>query len=259
MTRFVPRPHSVSRAPSPRLPSWVLEAPFAHRGLHDLEAGVPENTLAAFDAAVEAGYAIELDVRQLGDGTVVVFHDGDLRRACGVDKRLRELGRSDVAALRVFGSEQGIPTLDDVLSQVAGRVPLLVEVKKGNHDDGIESRTWTHLSGYRGPFAVQSFRPSAVRWFRNHAPEAVRGQLAGPLEYEGIPRWRRFFSRRLLGVVASCPDFINYDLHALPDPWVTVVSRLAAAPVLCWTVKSEDDRRKAERMGVNYVFDNVRP
>lgn len=233
--------------------------PFAHRGLHDHRAGVPENTLAAFEAAVSAGYAIELDVRLLGDGTVVAFHDGDLRRACGIDKRLDQVGWLDVAPLRVFDTDHGIPTLETVLRRVAGRVPLLVEVKKGSHDEGVEGGTWAQLSHYPGAFAVQSFRPSALRWFRREAPHAVRGQLGGPLEYEGIPRWRRFLSRRLLGIVTSRPDFINYDLRALPDPWVATVGRALGVPVLCWTVKCEDDRRKAERMGINYVFDNVRP
>lgn len=248
----------MSHASSPRLPPWLLEAPFAHRGLHDLDAGVPENTLAAFDAAVASGYAIELDVQRLGDGTVVVFHDGDLRRACAIDKRLRDVGWSDVSGLRVFGSDQGIPKLETVLDHVAGRVPLLVELKK-RRDEDIERGTWEPLSRYTGPYAVQAFRPSAVRWFREHAPEVTRGQLAGPLEYDRISRWRRFVSRRILGAVASRPDFINYDLHALPDPWVEFVSRMSGAPVLCWAVKNETDRHKAERLGINYVFDNVRP
>lgn len=245
--------------PSSRLPSWVVDAPVAHRGLHDLDAGVPENTLAAFDAAIAAGYAIELDVQILRDQTVVVFHDGGLRRACGIRKRLCDVSWRDIAGLRVFGSSEAIPTLEQVLSRVAGRVPILVEVKKGAQPDAIERETWRHLSQYAGLYAVQSFSPSAVRWFAMHAPQVIRGQLGGPLEYDGIARWRRFVSKRLLSVAASRPDFLNYDLRALPDPWVTLVSRTLRLPVLCWTVKSPQDQQKAERLGVNYVFDNVRP
>ncbi|MGB8225198.1 MAG: glycerophosphodiester phosphodiesterase family protein [Polyangiales bacterium] len=248
----------VSMRVSP-LPSWIIDEPFAHRGLHDEAAGIPENTLAAFDAAIASGYAIELDVRQMGDGALVVFHDSNLRRACGIDGRLSDLAWGDVKQTGIFGTEHQMPLFDEVLALTAGRVPLLVEVKKdsGHHD--IERALHDTLSRYHGPFAVQSFSPTALRWFRKHAIGAALGLVAGPLTGEDIPALKKFSSRSLLGALVSRPDFINYDLRAMPDAWIGVISRLASLPVICWTVRTDEDKQKAERLGLNYVFENVRP
>jgi len=245
--------------PGSPLPSWIVDEPFAHRGLHDAAAGIPENTIAAFDAAIASGYAIELDVRQLGDGTLVVFHDGDLMRACGVDRELSDLNWEDVEQFGLFGTEHRMPSLPAVLERTDGRVPLLVEVKKDDRDRGIERALHEKLSRYEGRFAVQSFSPTALRWFRKHAFTAPLGQLAGPLTGEDIHSLRKLSSRWLLGAAVSRPDFINYDLRGLPDPWLELVSNLASLPVLCWTVRTREDQQKAEQLGLNYVFDAVRP
>ncbi|MGB5813360.1 MAG: glycerophosphodiester phosphodiesterase family protein [Polyangiales bacterium] len=241
------------------LPAWIVSMPCAHRGLHDLANGVPENTMSAFDAACANGYPIELDVQRLGDGTVVVFHDYSLHRACGIDRRLSDVGWDDIADLRVFGSDQGIPRLRDVLAAVADRVPLLVEIKKGERDTGIETAVWRLLSRYEGDFAVQSFRPSVVQWFRARAPGAPVGQIAGPLSDGRVSFSKRIVSRWLLSVSVARPDFINYDLRALPFPWLEGLRHLTSIPVICWTVRTPADQEKAERFGLNYVFENVRP
>jgi glycerophosphoryl diester phosphodiesterase len=242
-----------------QLPPWIIDEPFAHRGLHDAAAGIPENTIAAFDAAIASGYAIELDVRQTRDGALVVFHDSDLSRACGIDRELSDLAWGDVKQTGIFGTEHRMPLLDEVLARTAGRVPLLVEVKKESAHRGIERALYETLSEYEGPFAVQSFSPSALRWFRKHGVGAPLGQVAGPLTDEDITRLRKFSSRRLLGALVSRPDFINYDLRAMPDTWLDIVSRRASLPVICWTVRTHADQQKAERLGLNYVFENVRP
>jgi len=241
------------------LPSWITDRPFAHRGLHDAAAGIPENTIAAFDAAIASGYSIELDVRRIGDGALVVFHDSNLIRACGIDRALSDLTWEDVCQTAIFGTEHRMPSFDEVLALTAGRVPLLVEVKQdsGHHD--IERALHDALSRYKGPFAVQSFSPTAIRWFRKHAIDAALGLVAGPLTGEDIPALKRFSSRSLLGALVSRPDFINYDLRAMPDAWIGMVSRLASLPVICWTVRTDEDKQKAERLGLNYVFENVRP
>jgi glycerophosphoryl diester phosphodiesterase len=241
------------------LPSWIIDKPFAHRGLHDRAGGIPENTLAAFDAAIASGYAIELDVRPMRDGALVVFHDRDLRRACGIDRELSDLAWQDVRQTGIFGTEHRIPLFDELLALTAGRVPLLIEVKKDSADRGIERALHEKLSAYKGPFAVQSFSPTALRWFRRHAFGAPLGHVAGPLVDEDIGRLRKLSSRWLLGVLVSRPDFINYDLRAMPDAWVDAVSRFASLPVICWTVRTEQDKQKVERLGLNYVFENVRP
>ncbi len=238
-------------------PDWLTTLPIAHRGLHDRER--PENTLAAFEAALERGYPIELDVHVLPDGEVVVFHDDDLVRATGMKRRLSQEDRSSIGAHRVFGSDQAIPSLRAVLALVAGRVPLLIEIKARDAQVALGPPLLALLSGYRGPFALQSFNPWALAYFRRHAPEVVCGQLGGPLRDDGLKPLARVASEYLATCLVSRPHFVNYDLRALPNPWVQRLARALSLPLLAWTVRSEQDKRKAEALGVNYVFDHVRP
>jgi glycerophosphoryl diester phosphodiesterase len=245
---------SSSRRP---LPAWLTRAPIAHRGLHD--AKNPENTCAAFEAALARGYAIELDIHVLADGEVIVFHDDDLVRAAGVKRALRQETRSSIRAHRVFGSAEAIPSLRDVLTLVDSRVPLLIEIKAGAFDPASGPPILALLSAYAGPFAIQSFNPWALAYFRQRAPWILRGQLGGPLREDDLSVVERVASQRLVTWLISRAHFVNYDLRALPDPWVTAVTRAVSLPLLAWTVRSEEDKHKAEALHVNYVFDHVRP
>ncbi len=242
---------------SPTVPEWLTAHPFAHRGLHG--EGAPENTVAAFECALAAGYAIELDVQMLGDGELVVFHDSDLARAVGIARTLAQEDRHTIGRYALFGTAQRIPTLAHVLALVAGRVPLLIEIKNRPTRAGIEQAVWTQLSRYAGPYAVQSFNPVTVGWFRRHAPAVLRGQLSGSLRYAEVSPLERFVSRHLWTIAWSQPHFINYELAALPNAWVQWVARRAALPVLCWTVRTDAERRKADVLGLNYIFENLRP
>jgi glycerophosphoryl diester phosphodiesterase len=239
------------------LPEWLTTRPIAHRGLHD--AARPENTLPAFEAAMAAGYPIELDVHVLSDGEVIVFHDDDLKRATGLARSLLEETRSSIRAHRVFGTSHGISCLRDVLALVDGKVPLLIEIKAHRHVDNYEQAVFRSLVGYAGPYALQSFNPWTLSWFRKHAPHVVCGQLGGPLREDGLSAFERIASQRLLTLAVSRAQFLNYDLRALPDTWLGTVQRATGLPLLCWTVRNEADRQKAEALKLNYVFDNLRP
>ena len=239
------------------LPAWLTSRPIAHRGLHSPDA--PENTLAAFEAACAAGYPIELDVQLLGDGEPVVFHDGRLDRAVGLARSLDDEDRLSIKKHRLFGTAQTIPTLVDVLDLVSGRVPILLEIKSRHNGVRAARTVLERVARYSGELAVQSFDPYAMATARKHAPDIPRGQLAGPLRHEGLHRIERLASRLLLTAAMSRPHFVNYDLRALPDPWVHALTRALRLPVLGWTVRSEADRTRAESLGINYVFDHVRP
>jgi glycerophosphoryl diester phosphodiesterase len=241
----------------PALPDWLTTRPIAHRGLHDGER--PENTCAAFEAALARGYPIELDVHVLPDGEVVVFHDDDLMRAAGVARTLAQESRTSIRSYRVFGSEQTIPSLREVLALVNGRVPLLIEIKARDAPGALGPPILALLSAYRGPFALQSFNPWALAYFHRHAPEIVCGQLGGPLKDDNLKFAERLASEHLVTWLVSRAQFLNYDLRALPNRWVKGVARMFSLPLLAWTVRSEGDKRKAEALGVNYVFDHVRP
>jgi glycerophosphoryl diester phosphodiesterase len=240
-------------------PAWLTHSPFAHRGLHDLVRGVPENTLPAFEASVSAGYGIELDVQQLGDGTLVVFHDDDLKRAAGVDLALRTLSRQQLSSHALFGTSARAPLLSEVLRAVDARVPIMLEIKHRGHTTEIAQAVHREIQDYRGALAVQSFNPFVVAWFRRRGQGIPLGQLGGPLADDHLALLERAASRRLLTLVVSRPDFLNYDLRALPDRWVSCVVACTGLPLLCWTIRTDSDRSKAERLRLNYVFEGIRP
>jgi glycerophosphoryl diester phosphodiesterase len=238
---------------------WLTRSPFAHRGLHDLARDIPENTMPAFEAAVAAGYGIELDVQQLGDGTLVVFHDEDLRRAAGVDLALQDITRSRMVDLALFGTKLRAPLLTDVLRLIDGRVPLMLEIKHHGRDTRIARAVHDEVRGYHGALTIQSFNPFVLAWWRTRRPALPIGQLGGLLRSDALSRLERLASRTLATLAISRADFINYELWGLPSAWVERVRAWGDRPLLCWTVRSEDDRRKAEQLQINYVFENIRP
>jgi glycerophosphoryl diester phosphodiesterase len=220
-------------AESPPNHSWLLNQAFAHRGLHDARRGVPENSLAAFDCAVIAGYGIELDVQLLADGNVVVFHDETLERMCGQPVAVATLDTSALRPHRLLSSAEHIPLLTEVLTLIAGRVPLLIELKAQGRPGPLARAVMAQLVSYPGLVAIQSFNPLAVRWFSRHAPALPRGQLAGSASTLGVGR---LISRLLLAGIGR-PDFLAYEGAALPRLEVTR-QRSTGRPVLAWTVRS---------------------
>ena len=245
----------------PAVPSQRKSAPFrwrnfAHRGLHDRSGLVPENSLAAFRAAAEAGYGIELDVQLSRDGQVVVFHDADLRRLCGVDQRVDALNWTELRGMRLQGSDAHIPLFSEALQAVDGRVPLIVELKPGSRDRELCEKTRALLDRYNGDVCVESFSPKIVSWFRFHAPELLRGQLS-------MPRWRFrqegfspvqsiVLSGTFLNFLAK-PEFIAYSLGPRPLP-VRIAQRFGALR-FGWTAHSP----AAERGHDAVIFEYYRP
>jgi glycerophosphoryl diester phosphodiesterase len=236
---------------------WIRERPIAHRGLHG--DGAPENSLAAFEAAVDAGYPIELDVRLTADEVPVVCHDRNLRRLCGRDVDVASLERTDLAALTLLDSEQGVPTLEEALAAVDGRVPVLVEVKNDGRPGAVELAVARALDAAEGPFAVQSFNPLSVRWFRRRRPSWPRGQVAG--SFRDVPEvgpLQRFALKRLLASPVGRPEFVAYEHDALPY-WPLTLHRAAGVPVLAWTVRTPLALRRVRKHADNVIFESVRP
>ncbi|MCK4776024.1 MAG: glycerophosphodiester phosphodiesterase, partial [Candidatus Krumholzibacteria bacterium] len=149
---------------------WLIETPIAHRGLHDADTGVPENSLAAFEAARDAGYPIELDVRPLRDGEVAVFHDEDLERLTGRAAQLENQDSTSIKSFQLAGTDQTIPLLTEAFDVIGGRVPLLIELKNFGIPGRLETAVRAALQSYNGRFAVQSFNPFSMGWFKAHAP-----------------------------------------------------------------------------------------
>lgn len=156
---------------------------FAHRGLHRMDRSVPENSLPAFEAAARIGYGVELDVHLSRDGRLVVFHDDDTRRVCGVPGRVEDQTWEELSRLRLCGTACGIPLLSEVLEVVGKRCPMIVELKRGDRNRELCRKTYDMLRESGARYCVESFDPTIVLWFRVHAPEVLRGQLASnPLD-----------------------------------------------------------------------------
>ena len=199
--------------------SWLVETPIAHRGLHDKQT--PENSIASFKKAIANGYAIELDVRMLSDGTIIVFHDDSLARLTGNDGYVKFLKKSDLDMLTLEDSQEKIPTLQEVLDAVDGKAPILIEVKNDGKVGEFENKLIEILKKYKGQFAIQSFNPYVLGHFYKFAPEFPRGQLAGYLKHHKMPFFHKFaLKRMMLNKRVSHPDFISYEAKTLPNRFV---------------------------------------
>lgn len=214
---------------------------YAHRGLHQKDRSIAENSLRAFELAVSAGYGIELDVQLSKDGKIVVFHDDDLERVCGIDRRVDELTYDELAELRLFDTESAIPLFEDVLSFIKGRSVLIVELKTGRKNKELCAKTLESLRNYEGAFCIESFDPRIVAWFKKNAPDIVRGQLAAPTSSYGDKPFKFivFLMSRCLANFLSRPDFIAYKNVAKPLT-VKICEALGAAKV-CWTSRKLND------------------
>ena len=238
---------------------WITTQPIAHRGLHDGNDTIPENSLAACAAAIEGGYPIELDVRMLADGTAVVFHDADLERMTGTPGKIAHCDRQQLASLRLLDTLEPIPSLQAVLDFVGGRVPLLIEIKsEGNVVGPLEDAVLAAISGYAGALAIQSFNPYSLGYCRKQAPHIPRGQLAG--DFRGIHLLtgiQKFLLRHLCLTGISCPHFIAYDLRALPGLAPTLARRAFNLPLLAWTVRDSGDLAIARQQADNIIFETL--
>ena len=202
---------------------------FAHRGLHRRDKTVPENSLPAFERAAREGYGVELDVQLSKDGQVVVFHDDTLDRVCGVHGRVDAFDYSELKEMRLCGTEETIPLFTEVLAVIRGRGPLLVELKNGPRNRELCEKTYAILSDYRGDVCIESFNPLIVAWFRLHARDLLRGQLAQPLRfYKGETSLATGFllSHGLMNFLAR-PQFIAYKIGYRP-PTIRLAAALGA-------------------------------
>lgn len=251
---------------SPKLPPEFLGAPLAHRGLHDRTRGLIENSAGAVRAAVAAGYGIEIDVQLASDNAAMVFHDDKLDRLTGQSGPIRGWASRDLAKLRLTGSAECVPTLPEVLEIVAGKVPLLIELKDqsggtGSAPDDLEKAVAKALADYTGPVAVMSFNPHMVANLQNRAPSIPRGITTdGYVEKE----WPDLSSdtlhalREIAAFEQVGASFISHDWHDLAAPRVTEL-KARGVPILCWTVKSPADEGQARRVADNITFEGYIP
>lgn len=244
------------------LPDAFLRAPIAHRGYHDRDAGRIENSPAAFRAAIEAGYGIECDIQPASDGTPMVFHDYDLRRLTGQPGRIAARMPEELSRLTLTGGGDTIPTLAEVLALVAGRVPLLIEIKDqdgamGPSVGALERRVADVLKGYDGPVALMSFNPHSVAALSEAAPERSRGITTSaykPEDWPLIPAPVRDRLRAIPDYDATGASFISHEAADLDRPRVAEL-KTAGAAILTWTIRSPEADADARRIAANVTFE----
>lgn len=227
----------------------------AHRGLHNRELGIPENSLPAFARAVEQGKAIELDLHATADNRLVVLHDFQLKRMTGVPGIVEEWTLEDLRKLRLQGTDAQIPTLDEVLELVNGRVPLLLEIKSERLGEvgRLEPVLMKRLAFYQGEFILEAFNPEVLVWLHRHAPQYIRGQL-GNLDDEN--RQFKFYSRHLMFNPLSRPDFIAFDIQKI-DYKLRLACKKHGLPLLGWTIRTEAELKKADRLCDGVIYEHL--
>ena len=234
---------------------------FAHRGLHTKDSDAPENSLAAFLRAKEAGFGVEFDIQFTADRQIVVFHDKDLSRMCGVDKRVDALTYDELKSLALQGGNEHIPLLTDVLG-VLRNTPVVCEIKSygANSDTTLCAAAAPILDQYKGPLCIESFNPFMVRWFREHRPHVIRGILSTCYDdVKEVSRVQGLALGALLTNVLTRPDFIAYDYryrHKMP---FNLCRALFKPMTVAWTITDEVQEGSALRIFDTCIFEQYLP
>ncbi|MGZ8362548.1 MAG: glycerophosphodiester phosphodiesterase family protein [Caulobacteraceae bacterium] len=238
--------------------SSLTVAPFAHRGLWRAD-GPPENSLAAIQAAVDAGYGAEFDIQLSADGEAVVFHDTGLKRVAGIEGRVEDLTHRELAALRLGGGGDGVPALAQVLNTVRGRQMLLIEIKSPSGDRRLERRAAALLDGYRGPFAVISFDAGSLAWFAEHRARWPRGlDAAGPADADLAQSGGGLEGLFEAQAELARPDFLVLSKD-MASGGIARRHRAAGQPVIAWTIRSPAEGEAARPWADNLIFEGFRP
>ncbi len=250
---------------------------YAHRGLHNMNPAIeklksiknthaqqpetdrlPENSYAAIKRAADLGYGIEFDVHLTKDDVPVVFHDDTLNRICGVKGNLRDYTYAQLQQFRLLGTEERIPAFADILKMVDGRVPLIIEYKVEKNADKLCRICDRILSDYKGLYCIESFHPMAVRWYKIHRPNIVRGQLSEDFTRQklNIPY---FLLSHLIGNCYASPDFIAYNCKHKDELSRTICRKLYRSLSVAWTVRTQEELDRVSRSFDLFIFEGFVP
>ncbi len=225
---------------------WLLKTPLAHRGLYDQET--PENTLGAFQKAIDHGYGVELDLQMTKDGTVVVFHDYDLGRLLDLKGDILEVDYAFIKEAQVLKTKEKVPTFIEFLALINGQIPILIEVKEHPNIGPTEEKILACLKDYQGDFAIQSEDPKIVEWFLKKAPHYTIGQLAEAIRDDDGEYWNNL--NHGVQFFANCIDDINRQ---------RILDVRKKIPVIMWTVRTQQELVEYQNYYDNYIFEKWRP
>lgn len=235
----------------------------AHRGLHDFRHGIIENTATAFRAAIAGGYGIETDIQAAAGGEPVIFHDESLQRLTEADGPVGALTPEQLGQIPLRNTGDRILTLAEFLRLVDGRAPLYLEIKSlGGADEALDRRIAEALAPYRGPASVISFDPASLAEMRRFAPHVPRGLSAMRFmkaDAPGLSTLARFRLTHMLDIEDVKPDFLTYEVNGLAVMEPALRRRFPHLPIVTWTVRTAEDRRKARRFADAMIFEGFRP
>jgi len=244
-------------------PAWLTTRPIAHRGYHDIATRRIENTLAAAEAAIAKNFTIECDLQRTADDHVVVFHDDTLDRLTNQTGPIVGRTLADLRGVRFRDGDAAIPTLEDLLDLVDGRVPLVIELKsRFTGDRRLEAAAAAILSAYTGPVAVMSFDPASMTTMRRLAPTLPRGMLADRFRASDWPTLKMPALLSYAWLAAAplvLPSFIAYDVSALPASAPLALRHFFRLPLLTWTVRTAADRATAKACADQIIFEGFDP
>lgn len=249
-----------------QLPSEFVTTPLAHRTLHDVKDGRPENSIEGARAAIAQGFGIEIDIQLTADDQALVFHDYALMRLTGATGHVRDKSKADMDAIPLIGSPSAAPSLTDFLDVIDGQVPLLIELKDqdgalGDANSALEAAVCDSLKGYKGQVALMSFNPHMVARCAKLAPNIPRGIVTDPYskaDWPKVPEERRKTLATIDRFDEVGASFISHNVNDLQSAYVKRIKD-KGAPILCWTVKSAASEAAARRIADNITFEQYIP
>jgi glycerophosphoryl diester phosphodiesterase len=244
--------------PQLRRLDWLVARPIAHRGLHNKSKGIVENTSSAFASAIDGNYTIECDLQITKDGEAVVFHDETLERLTEATGWVNQHTKGELQKIKLRSSKDRMQTLGELLDQVAGRVPLVIELKSHwNEDTALAARAFKVLEPYSGPYAVMSFDPDLVAAVAELSPATVRGITADRTTdpyYNIVPVAKRVSMRNFSHLERTRPHFVSFYFRELPFAPVQQIRELGH-PVITWTIRSKEEEAQAKRYSDQVTFE----
>jgi len=239
--------------------TWIKERFIAHRGFHSKDETVPENTMLAFEKAIEKNYGIEMDINVCKDGTVVVFHDPDLNRLCGKNLKLGDLTYDEVKIFKILKTNETIHTLKEVLEFVNGRVPLLIELKPLGNNLLLCEGFMEVMKDYTGVWAMHSFHPMTIYWFKKNHPEVIRGQISEYFRDDPkMKKLTKFLMKTMLFNIITKPDYINYGVHDMPNKYLNRLMKKGMT-IIGYASRSQEQFDMVKKYYHNSVFEYFEP
>lgn len=233
----------------------------AHRGYFDNDSGCPENSLPAFQKAIQEGYGIELDVQLTKDNQLVVFHDASLNRMCGVKKRVSDCSYKELSSYKLVNTNHIVPLFTDVLELIRGKVPLVIEIKPEGNYIKTAKQLAGFLENYKGIYCIESFHPRLLAWYKRHRPEVLRGQLSTDYKNNKMKGniLRNFILTNLLLNWYSKPDFIAYNHKYANQFSYRLCRKLYPVVNAAWTIRSKAELQQAKSTFSIFIFDSFKP